>query len=176
VRFGWAQRKVVFVGNGRSNWHCILALLGPNPWQPVSCKLSQIPSYFTTLSLMPNVTQANVLITENGRAAISDTGLGSTMHRIVELDGSSRVPQRWNYKPPEELAPVNDSHFHPTAQADTYAFAGIVYAVSSDQPHSPAFLFIQRCPLLVADLCAAPSVLASLDDAARVRPGHRRYR
>jgi hypothetical protein len=77
----------------------------------------------------------NVMITDDGRACLSDTGLNIQLRRAICKD-EWPVPSSWMFKAPEELkAQDNLSSFEPTATMDVYAFASTVYSVSSSLYH-----------------------------------------
>jgi len=76
-----------------------------------------------------NITPMNVLITDDGRACLSDTGLNIRLRRAIYRD-EWPVPTSWMFKAPEELkAQDNLSSFEPTTAMDVYAFASTVYSI-----------------------------------------------
>lgn len=72
----------------------------------------------------------NVMITDDGRACLSDIGLNICLRHAIYRD-RWLVPSSWMFKPPEELVTQDDtSSFKPTKAMDVYAFASTAYSVS----------------------------------------------
>ena len=75
--------------------------------------------------------QMNVMIMDDGRACLSDTGLNIRLRQAMYSD-IWPVPSSWMFKAPEELDAQGDpSFFKPTKAMDVYAFASTAYNVSS---------------------------------------------
>lgn len=69
------------------------------------------------------------MITEDGHASISDTGLRACLSK-ARCNVTWPVPSNWMYKSPEELIYNGDiSSFIYTESMDVYSFARTVYTV-----------------------------------------------
>lgn len=79
---------------------------------------------------MKETRQMNVMITDDGRACLSDTGLNIRLRQAIHSN-EWPVPPGWMFKAPEELDFQGDpSAFKPTTAIDVYAFASTAYSVS----------------------------------------------
>jgi len=70
------------------------------------------------------------LIKDDGGICISDPGFNSLM-RQLRYDTHTPIPATWCYKPREEL--LSDTSMGPNA--DVYAWASVVYEVSTTDQH-----------------------------------------
>jgi len=78
-----------------------------------------------------NICPTNILVTNDGRACVSDTAFNILM-RQVTYDNHTPTPVTWRYKSPEEL--VNAAPMG--AGADVYSWACVVYEVfSGERPY-----------------------------------------
>ena len=80
--------------------------------------------------LHSDISDTNIMITDDGRACVSDIGLNIQLRHAVHSDRWP-VPSSWMFKAPEELGALGDpSSLEPTKPMDIYAFASSVYSVS----------------------------------------------
>ena len=81
--------------------------------------------------------QANVMITDDRKACLSDVGLNIGMSKVLLDSDGWAVPSGWMFKAPEELSfecePVSFIH---TRAMDVYSFGITVYTVSLFVPCS----------------------------------------
>ena len=78
------------------------------------------------------------MVKTDGRAILMDVGMTPIVELYVPLDGHRLIPVKWEYKPREQLLPLDNAEgpiVHTTAM-DVCSFATTSYAVG---PHPRAF-------------------------------------
>jgi hypothetical protein len=85
--------------------------------------------------------QANVMITDDGRACLTDVGLNVGVSKVLLNIDAWAVPSGWMFKAPEELSfKCEPAAFIHTRAMDVYSLGITIYTVSLFVPCSQRVL------------------------------------
>ena len=85
--------------------------------------------------------QANVMITDDRRACLTDVGINIGMSKVLLNSDAWAIPSGWMFKAPEELSfECEPASFIHTGAMDVYSLGITVYTVSLFAPGSQRVL------------------------------------